>query len=62
MFADDLVIRRNSLVGDHFDGGEILFESGALDFAGLLGEVAFGDKNQMVAFSEILQSFCDLRQ
>jgi len=42
---------------DDFDGFEKALQAGALDFGGLLGRFAFGEKNQAMAFGEIGERF-----
>ena len=47
------------LFGDDFNRGEEGFEPGALNFAGLLGEVALGHEDQVMLAVEIAQRLLD---
>ena len=63
MSFDDFVFRDEAGVSDgvffvdDFDGLEKALEAGALDFGGLLGGFAFGEKNEAMAFGEIGERF-----
>ena len=48
-FIDEMGIFLLCLVGDDFDAVEVLEEAGALGFAGLVEEVAFGEADEGVA-------------
>ncbi len=63
MGLDDFVFRDEAGVGDSilfvddFDSFEEALQAGALDFGGLLGGFAFGEKNEAMAFGEVGERF-----
>ena len=55
VFLDETAVGVSMLFGDDVDGGEMLLQSGALELACLLGDVALGYQKKMVALSEVGQ-------
>ena len=59
-FSTTLVIRCRVLFSDNFDGGEIVLQARALDFAELLSDVALGDHEEPVSLSQVGEGLGDV--
>ncbi len=59
VFRDEAGVRDGIFFVDDFDGFEEALQAGALDFGGLLGGFALGEKNEAMAFGEIGERFRD---
>ena len=57
VLRNHLTIGVGVLLGDDLDRGKIFLQSRAFDFAGLFGESAFGDEDQVMPRRQILQRF-----
>ena len=59
VFRDEAGVRDGIFFVDDFDGLEESLQAGALDFGGLLGGFAFGEKNEAMAFGKVGERFGD---
>src|SRR5882724_10997141 len=57
VFRDEAGVRDGVLFVDDFDGLEETLQAGALDLGGLLGGLAFGEKNEAMTFGEVGERF-----
>jgi len=59
VFAHKLAVSVRTFFRDDLDELEEALQAGTLDFGSLLGGLAFGEKNQAMAFSKVGESFRD---